>query len=70
MGARSGQPVAGTVARGQLRLDELLYTGKENGVVADKFPFPITRDDLERGQRALQHLLHARATTTPAAGRE
>ena len=50
-GARSGQSVPGTVARGQLRLDELLYTGKENGVVADKFPFPITRADLERGRQ-------------------
>ena len=42
--------MTGTVARGQLRLDELLYTGKENGVIADKFPFPITRADLERGR--------------------
>ncbi|MGH9744792.1 MAG: c-type cytochrome [Candidatus Acidiferrales bacterium] len=43
-------PVPGTVARGHLKLDELLYTGKENGVLADKFPFPITRADLERGR--------------------
>ena len=43
-------PVPGTIARGQLRLDELLYTGKVNGVEADEFPFPITRADLERGQ--------------------
>jgi hypothetical protein len=43
-------PVPGTVARGQLRTDELLYTGKENGVVANEFPFPITRADLERGR--------------------
>lgn len=49
---RSERPVVpGTVARGQLRLDELLYTGKENGVVADKFPFPVTRADLERGRQ-------------------
>ncbi|MGH9773607.1 MAG: c-type cytochrome [Candidatus Acidiferrales bacterium] len=48
---RSGrQPVAGTVARGQLRLDELMYTGKINGQLADQFPFPITRQDLERGR--------------------
>jgi hypothetical protein len=38
-------PVAGTIARGQLRLDELLYTGKINGAEADEFPFPITRAD-------------------------
>ncbi len=48
---RSERPVVpGTVARGQLHIDELLYTGKENGVVADRFPFPITRADLERGR--------------------
>lgn len=44
------QPVAGTVARGHLRLDELLYTGKINGKDADTFPFPITRADLNRGR--------------------
>lgn len=49
-GRSERQPVPGTVARGQLRLDELLYSGKENGVVADEFPFPITPADLHRGQ--------------------
>jgi cytochrome c len=49
-GRSERQPVAGTVARGHLRLDELLYTGKENGVLTDKFPFPITRADMERGR--------------------
>lgn len=43
-------PVEGTVARGQLRTDDLLYTGKVNGVVADLFPFPITPADLSRGR--------------------
>jgi len=48
---RSERPVVpGTVARGHLRLDELLYTGKENGVPSNRFPFPITRADLERGR--------------------
>jgi mono/diheme cytochrome c family protein len=48
---RSERPVVpGTVARGQLRLDEHLYTGKVNGSIADTFPFPITRKDLERGR--------------------
>jgi hypothetical protein len=48
---RSERPVVpGTVARGQLHTDELLYTGKVNGVVSDKFPFPMTRADLERGR--------------------
>jgi hypothetical protein len=44
-------PVPGTVARGHLRLDELLYTGKENGVESNRFPFPITHEDLERGRQ-------------------
>jgi cytochrome c553 len=48
---RSERPaVAGVVAHGHLRTDELLYTGKIDGVVADTFPFPITRQDLERGR--------------------
>jgi mono/diheme cytochrome c family protein len=49
---RSVRPlVAGTVARGQLHLDELLYTGKVNGKEADLFPFPIAKVDLERGRQ-------------------
>jgi mono/diheme cytochrome c family protein len=48
---RSERPaIPGTVARGQLRLDQHLYTGKMNGSVADTFPFPITRKDLDRGR--------------------
>ena len=49
-GRSERQPVEGTVARGQLRLDELLYTGRENGVESNRFPFPITRADLKRGR--------------------
>ncbi|HTZ74823.1 MAG TPA: cytochrome c [Candidatus Aquilonibacter sp.] len=48
---RSERPqVPGTVARGELRLDSLLFTGTENGVESNTFPFPITRADLERGR--------------------
>ncbi len=48
---RSERPlVEGTVARGHLRLDEHLNTGKVNGKLATTFPFPITRQDLERGR--------------------
>lgn len=43
-------PVEGTVARGGLRTDDLLYTGRVNGQVADLFPFPITAADLARGR--------------------
>jgi hypothetical protein len=49
-GRSERQPVPGTIARGQLKLDDLLYTGLENGSEANRFPFPITKDDLERGR--------------------
>jgi mono/diheme cytochrome c family protein len=49
--ARSARPlVAGTVARGQLRDDPLLYTGKRGGTDADVFPFAITDRLMRRGQ--------------------
>src|SRR5579862_4551794 len=44
------QPVAGTVARGQLHLDDLLSTGNFDGKDSEVFPFPITRTDLDRGR--------------------
>ncbi|HYN10281.1 MAG TPA: cytochrome c [Vicinamibacterales bacterium] len=48
----SAQPlVPGTVARGQLAEDELLHTGRVMGAVADAYPFPITRADLDRGEQ-------------------
>jgi len=48
---RSARPtVPGTIARGQLHLDELLFTGKIDGKEADVFPFAITRADLDRGR--------------------
>jgi len=47
---RSARPqVPGTVARGQLDLDEHLYLGKVDGKPATTFPFPITADVMERG---------------------
>jgi Cytochrome C oxidase, cbb3-type, subunit III len=49
-GRSARQPVAGTVARGELRIDEHLYTGKVDGKDADTFPFPITANDILRGQ--------------------
>jgi mono/diheme cytochrome c family protein len=47
----SRNPPAGTVARGWLRDDDALYTGKINGQTVDQFPFPIGRAELERGQQ-------------------
>ena len=42
---------AGTVARGWLREDEALYTGKIAGQPVDQFPFAIGREELVRGQQ-------------------
>jgi mono/diheme cytochrome c family protein len=47
----SRTPPAGTVARGWLRDDEALYTGKVNGETVEAFPFPIASDGLARGQQ-------------------
>jgi mono/diheme cytochrome c family protein len=48
---RSARPlVPGTVARGQLRDDPLLFTGKLNGADATVFPFPIDEHRMARGR--------------------
>ena len=39
-----------TVAQGTLRDDDGLYKGIVNKKLVDKFPFPITKADLERGR--------------------
>jgi mono/diheme cytochrome c family protein len=48
----SARPIpADTVARGHLSDDTLLFTGKDaSGQDATEFPYPITRDVLERGR--------------------
>ena len=43
--------VPGTVARGWLRDDEALYTGKVAGQVVEQFPFEIGHAELQRGQQ-------------------
>jgi mono/diheme cytochrome c family protein len=49
-GARD--PVEGTVARGHLDEDRVLYEGRRESAdeFTDTFPFPVTRAVLERGQ--------------------
>jgi mono/diheme cytochrome c family protein len=49
---RSARPlVDGTVARGQLNDDAAFYTGKgPDGKPLDTFPFPVTKEIVERGQ--------------------
>jgi mono/diheme cytochrome c family protein len=49
-GRSARSPVEGTVARGQLRDDVHLYTGMIAGKPAETFPFPVTREVLERGR--------------------
>lgn len=47
----SARPLpAGTVARGQLREDGLLYTGKIGDEPATEFPFPLTPEVMARGR--------------------
>lgn len=49
---RSERPlVRGTVARGQLREDTLLYTGMVDGHEANEFPYPVTEEMVQRGQQ-------------------
>jgi mono/diheme cytochrome c family protein len=49
---QSARPaVAGTVARGEARVDPLLNEGRAEGLWADSFPFPITKQVMERGQQ-------------------
>jgi mono/diheme cytochrome c family protein len=43
-------PLAGTVARGELREDQALYTGKVNDELVAAFPFPIDDAMMARGQ--------------------
>ena len=53
--SRSARPVVeGTVARGQLREDELTYTGKVNGQDATVFPAPVTAQTMARGRERFE----------------
>jgi mono/diheme cytochrome c family protein len=49
-GRSARTPVADTVARGALHLDEALYTGKVKGKDVETFPFPVTAAVLARGR--------------------
>jgi hypothetical protein len=50
-GRSAREPVPGTVARGQLHEDALLYEGKVDGRDATIFPVPVTSEVLRRGQQ-------------------
>jgi mono/diheme cytochrome c family protein len=49
-GRSSRQAPTGTVARGWLRADEALNTGRANGDLVAEFPFPISAGDMARGR--------------------
>ena len=49
-GRASRMLVANTVARGQLKEDEHLYSGKIAGQLATEFPMPVTPEVMARGQ--------------------
>jgi hypothetical protein len=49
-GRASRQPVEGTVARGQLREDAHLFTGRVNGELAATLPLEVTPELLARGR--------------------
>ncbi len=52
---RSSRPlVPGTVARGELRADQVFYTGKSGETLVDALPFPLTREVLERGRERFE----------------
>jgi len=49
-GRSARAPVAGTVARGELHEDTLLYNGKVDGADATMFPFAVDEKVMARGQ--------------------
>lgn len=53
-GKSARMPIDGTVAQGHLEADELLYTGKINGELANVYPFPVDENVLRRGRERFQ----------------
>jgi len=49
-GRSARNPVDGTVARGDLREDSYLYSGKIGGNPGDYMPFPVNTEVMNRGQ--------------------
>lgn len=48
---RTSRPLeAGTIARGLLKEDKLLHTGRDGDALSETFPFPVTSGVLERGR--------------------
>jgi cytochrome c553 len=49
-GRASRQLVANTIARGKLREDALLFTGRDGDAISTTFPFPVTEGVVTRGR--------------------
>ena len=49
-GRASRPPVPGTIARGHLDEDMHFFTGRVDGQLVTAFPFPVTREVLQRGR--------------------
>ena len=49
-GRASRQLEPGTIARGHLKEDTLLYTGRDGDALSETFPFPVTEGVLARGR--------------------
>lgn len=49
-GQAAREPVAGAIALGSYSKDTLLHNGTESGKSANRFPFSITKDVLDRGE--------------------
>ena len=48
------EPIAGTVARGQLHDDVYLETGKVGDKFGEAFPFPVTGEVMQRGRQRFE----------------
>jgi hypothetical protein len=48
-------PVDGTIQHNSLKDDTLLYEGTEGGAVANRFPWPVDKEKLERGRDRYGH---------------
>jgi cytochrome c553 len=49
-GRASRQLVANTIARGHLKEDKLLHTGRDGETLSETFPFPVTEGVVARGR--------------------
>jgi hypothetical protein len=48
---RASRPlVANTIARGKLKEDKLLFTGRDGDAISETFPFPVTEGVVARGR--------------------